>query len=141
MPRRLLGSGVRPDSEIQLLRARILIDDANANDEEALNDALEILNAQGGNLASEEQALANQYRAQARFLLRDMSEALRDINRALDEAESGSRRFLRAQILEALEEPEQAIRDYEWIITWSEIYPYPFLPDARSRLRALQTAS
>ena len=134
----LLGTGVVPDNEIQLLRARILIDEANANDTEDLSEALDLLNNVGNSIPNDLQPIANEFRARAQFLLGDYDNALRSVEAALLDTETGSRRFLRGQIFEALEQPEDAIGDYEWVVTWSEIYPYPFLPDARRRLRDLE---
>jgi hypothetical protein len=36
-----------------------------------------------------------------------------------------------------MDEPEEALREYEWVLTWGEVYPYPFLPDAQARVEAL----
>jgi tetratricopeptide (TPR) repeat protein len=130
----LLGTGTVPDSEIQLLRARILIDEANANDTEELAEALSLIDNAGNDIPTDLQPVANEYRARAQFLMGSYDDALRSIEAALSATETGSRRFLRGQIFEALEQPDAAIGDYEWVITWSEIYPYPFLPDARRRL-------
>ncbi len=137
----LLGTGIVPDNEIQLLRARILIDEANANDAEELATALELLNDIGNNIPADLQAIADEYRAQTHFLLGNYDDALRSVEAALVDTETGSRRFLRGQIFEALEQPAAAIGDYEWVLTWSEIYPYPFLPEARRRLRDITPGS
>lgn len=127
----LVDTGIIPNAEIDLLRARVMIDRARANDTEALTQALTLLQSIDGPAADE-------YRARAQFLLGQYQDALSSIQSALDNTETGSRHFLRGQILEALEQPEQAVREYEWVLTWSEIYPYSFLPDARRRLNALR---
>lgn len=136
----LRGSGIVPDSEINLLEARILIDRADEDDTETLNDALGLLN-QANNSSPVLQAVANEYRARAQFLLGEYDSALSSVDNALNTLETGSRHFLRGQILEALDQPEQALREYEWIMTWSEVYPYPFVPDARRRLNNLRASS
>lgn len=130
----LQGTGVLPDSQINFLRARVLIDDASANDTDTLDEALGLLNT---SLPQDLQPVANEYRAKAQYLLGQYNDALRNVDSALNSAETGSRRFLRGEILEALDRPDDAAREYEWVLTWSEIYPYSFLPEARSRLRAL----
>lgn len=130
----LQGTGVVPDSEINLLRARILIDGADEDDADDLNEALGLLNT---TLPPEAQSIGDEYQARAQFLLGNYSDALREVDAALAAAETGSRRFLRGQVLEALERPDEAAREYEWVLTWSEVYPYPFVPQARSRLNAL----
>ncbi len=134
----LRESGIVPEAEIDLLQARILIDQANENDTDDLTAALTLLQNAGGGLSVDLQPAASEYRARAQYLLGEYPDALRSVDSALTSAETGSRRFLRGQILEALEQPEQAIREYEWVLAWSEIYPYPFLPDARRRLTALR---
>jgi tetratricopeptide (TPR) repeat protein len=130
----LLDTGIVPNSQIDLLRARVLIDRADEDDTEALTQALSLL-------SNANSATASEYRARAQFMLGDFQNALNSIQSALNSTETGSRHFLRGQILEALEQPEQAAREYEWVLTWSEIYPFRFLPDARRRLNALRTAS
>lgn len=133
----LLGSGVLPDSEIQLLKARILIDGGA----DGAAEALTLLDAAGGSLSTELQPVASEYRARALFFSGQFQQALTAVDAALLAGETGSRRFLRGQILEALDQPEAAVREYEWVVAWSEIYPFPFLPDARSRLAALTEES
>jgi tetratricopeptide (TPR) repeat protein len=133
----LRGTGAVPASALDLLNARILIDRASQNDTETLNRALDLLS---GSLPSGSQPIASEYRARAQYLLGQYTDALGSVDAALTAAETGSRHFLRGQILEALEQPEQAVREYEWVVTWSEIYPYGFLPQARQRLRSLQQA-
>jgi tetratricopeptide (TPR) repeat protein len=131
----LQGTGVLPDSEINLLRARILIDNADEDDTDDLNEALGLLN--NSTLPVDVQPIGDEYQARAQFLLGNYSNALSEVDTALAAAETGSRRFLRGQVLEALERPDEAIRDYEWVLAWSEIYAYPFVPQARSRMNAL----
>jgi tetratricopeptide (TPR) repeat protein len=129
----LAGTDAVSDSEISLLRARIMIDRARAGDTESLTQALPLLERSTSPIAQE-------YRARAQYLLGEYDAALRSIETALNDVETGSRHYLRGQILEALEQPEQAIREYEWVLTWSEIYPYSFLPDARRRLNTLRSS-
>lgn len=128
----LSDSRVVPNAELELLRARVLIDRARPNDTEPLTQALTLLE-------NTQDPVGNEYRARAQFLLGEYDDALRSIQAALNATETGSRHYLRGQILEALEQPEQAAREYEWVLTWSEVYPFSFLPDARRRLNALQT--
>ena len=97
------------------------------------------LNNASGGVSASLRPTEEEYRARAQYLLGEYPDALKSIQSALSSDETGSRHFLRGQILEALEEPQQAIREYQWVLTWSEIYPYPFLPDVRRRLSALET--
>lgn len=135
----LLGSGVLPDNEIQLLQARIIVDQARSGDEAAYSRALALLPATSS-LPPELRPVADEYRARAEYNLSELDDALRSIEAALAGAETGSRHFLRGQILEALEQPEAALREYDWVLTWSTIYPYPFAGDARRRAAALRSA-
>lgn len=136
----LRGSGVLPDAAILLLEARIQIDEAGASDTEAYTEALARLGELDG-LPDELIPIADEYRARAYYALADYDAALDTVNAALFGGETGSRRYLRGQILEALDNPEAARREYEWVLAWGEIYPYPFLPDARRRLNGLGDAA
>jgi tetratricopeptide (TPR) repeat protein len=132
----LLGSGVLADAEIQLLQARILVDEASGDGD--YSDALDILTTIGNALPGDLQPIADEYRARAHFNLGQNGDALNAIDRALADGETGSRHYLRGQILEEMDEPEEALREYEWVLTWGEVYPYSFLPDAQARVEALR---
>lgn len=129
----LLGSGAVSDHEIQMLRARVLVD--QAEDDADYTEALSLLNqvSATGDMA----AIADEYRARAQYALGDYNSALSSVEAALGRDETGSRRFLRGEILEGLNRDAEALRDYEWVLAWGEIYPYPFLPEARRRYDSL----
>lgn len=131
----LLDTGVLPDAEIQFLKARVLIEEAA--DEAAFAEALVLIDESSGALPDALRPVAAEYRARALYSVGQYENALTSINTALSASETGSRRFLRGQIFEELDQPEAAVREYEWVITWSEIYPFAFLPDARDRLENL----
>jgi tetratricopeptide (TPR) repeat protein len=131
----LLGEGVVSDGVIQLLQARILVDEAS--DSEDYQDALGLLDAIEG-IPDDLRAIASEYQAQAHFSLGNNGDALNAIDRALAAGDTGSRHYLRGQILEAQNEPEAALREYEWVLTWGTVYPYSFLPDAEARVEALR---
>jgi tetratricopeptide (TPR) repeat protein len=135
----LLGTGALPDAEIQLIQARVLVDQAREGDTDAFARALALIDA-AANLPVRLQAAADEYRARAQYRLGEFEDALRSVDAALARAETGSRRFLRGQILEALDEAEAALREYDWVLTWSDIYPYPFTAEARRRVSALRAA-
>jgi hypothetical protein len=71
------------------------------------------------------------------------------VNSALRGGETGTRHYLRGLILEARADMEdsatpeddrlEAMREYEWVLAWSQVYPYSFFQDARRRLTALKT--
>ena len=126
------------DSEIQLIQARILIDEAQPDDQQDFEEALSLLNTIGNNILPELQPVANEYRARAQYNLEAYDDALTLVNQALTAAETGSRYYLRGLIQEAQGDTEAALRDYDWVLTLSAIYPYPFLPDVRDRAEALR---
>ncbi len=131
----LLGQGIVSDDEIRLLQARILIDEANGTTD--YQEALDLL-SNISNLAEGMQPIANEYRARAQYNLGAYDDALNLVNRALQTGETGGRYYLRGLILEAQGKTEAALRDYDWVLTLSAIYPYRFLPDVRERAEALQ---
>ncbi|MBZ0285553.1 MAG: tetratricopeptide repeat protein [Anaerolineae bacterium] len=137
----LLGTGVIDDSQIQLLQARILIDQARSSNQADFEEALNLLTNVGNDLPDDLLPIADEYRARAQYNLESYDRALEAINEALAAAETGSRHYLRGLILEAQGETEAARREYDWVLTLGQIYPYSFLPDARNRLENLSTES
>lgn len=133
----LRGLNVVSESELHLLQARILIDDASPVDADTHSTALGLLDQASANLSAAQRGHLSEYRARAYYRLESYADALRAIEAALAVSETGSRYFLRGQILEALGRDNEALRAYEWVVTWGEIYPYPFLPQARARLEDL----
>jgi tetratricopeptide (TPR) repeat protein len=126
------GDGIVPASELNLLLARVTIDRARPTDTEVYEEALSLLErATAGGLDAELRPIADEYRARAQFALEDYENALSAINEALNAGESGSRYLLRARIFEALQCYDEAVRDYQWVLTWSSIYPYPFADEAQ----------
>jgi tetratricopeptide (TPR) repeat protein len=109
----LLGSGVLSDGTLRLLQARILVDEAG--DSEDYRQAIELLDALDG-LPDDLQPTASEYRARAHFSLGNNGDALNAIDRALAGGETGSRHYLRGQILEAQGEQQEALREYEWVV-------------------------
>lgn len=123
----LSGLGILPEAELALLQARIVIDDNPATDTAAAQQALDLLTSFSDDALIEDQRpLADEYRARAYLRLGDPVQALDSINQAVAAAESGSRRLLRAQILDANGQPEEAARDYEWVLAWDTVYNYEF---------------
>ena len=138
----LSGDSSIPASELDLLRARILVDQ-DRDPEQALT-LLEGAISQG--LPSSSQPIANEYLAWALYRLERYDDALERINQSLNASETGSGRYLRAQILEArgnaAEEPDlddlrAALLDYEFILTWSRVFPYDYADEALQRYQAL----
>ncbi len=140
----LLGMDIIPDAEIMLLQAQIMVIQAQPDEVEDFAEVRRLINASiGQGLDAELLPVANEYLAQAEYHLGNHDEALAIINRALDAADTGSRHYLRGLILEVLEEeePDGAIAEFEWVLMWSEIYPYPFRVDAARHLAELTGVS
>ncbi len=134
----LYGSNVVPDAELRLLEARLLLDEAQPDDRLDFERGLQLLDVAVNDLPETLLPTANEYRARALYNLERNGDALGAIDRALAAGDSGSRRYLRGLILEAQGETEAARREYDWVLTLGELYPYPFLPDVRQRLAGLE---
>lgn len=94
-------------------------------------------------LTPDQQAQARIYRAEAEFaqLLENTTisasnrrtalQALRQtVQSALATREAAEDYYLLARVLNELEEPEQALEAYSWIVYWNQFYEYPFGRDA-----------
>lgn len=140
--RELNGGGAIPQTEIDLLRARALVDGAEEGDNAALQQALGLLTAlpSSESITSEMLATVYEYTARAYLALGNQAAALQAIDTALAAEETGNRRYIRARILEAQGEDEDAISEYEWVLAWSQVYPFPFRGDAEAALEALRGA-
>jgi tetratricopeptide (TPR) repeat protein len=134
----LLGQNVVPDSQIKFLQARILIDEAQPDAQADFKQALDLLNEVGSVPEADLQGTAAEYRARAHLNLKQYADALRAIDTALAEAETGSRHYWRGQILEGQGKRDAALREYDWVLTWSAVYNYPFLEDVTARVEKLK---
>ncbi|HVU10663.1 MAG TPA: tetratricopeptide repeat protein [Phototrophicaceae bacterium] len=83
-------------------------------------------------------AEASEYLARAKLGTHNYDDALNAINAALAVGDTGSRHYYRGLIEQAQNDKASAISDYEWVLSWSQIYPYPFRVDAQNRLNALK---
>lgn len=137
----LLGSGVVTNSEARLVLARVLVDEAAVSgDEDAYDEALSLLaNTSRNDLPDGLGPVADEYEARAHLALGELAEALDAIERALDAVETGSRHYLRGIIHQEREDYVDAMIDFEWVLTWDQVYGYPFAEDARERLEDVQT--
>ena len=133
---RLLDTGLLPNNEIWLIQARIFVDEAEANNNtRSYNRALVLLDQIGNSLPNTLAPIADEYRARAYYGLGNYSNALEAVNAALGRVETGSRHYWRGLIYEALEQPDNAIREYEWVSAWNAVYDYPFADAAKTRIR------
>lgn len=135
----LFDTGQVSNDELRLIQARILINLADADDRTDYTQALNELNQIGGELPAELVPVADEYRARAHLALDNLDEALNAINRAIGAVETGTRFYLRAQILQEQMAYQAALADIEWILTWSRVYAYPFLDDVLVRRDDIQT--
>lgn len=129
----LEDTGVVSNGDIALIHGQILVDTARTTAD--YNEALQQLSQAISTLGVSEggRATGEEYLARANFALGNNEQALANINRALGAGETGSRHYLRGQILEALENYEDARNEYEFILTWGHIFPYSFVEDAQER--------
>jgi len=132
-------------SAVLLIQARVLVDTSGG--EEDFEDAIILINRaiNQEELSQALRPIADEYLARAQFALEDLNDALTSIERALEAEETGTRRFIRAQILEArgrehddLDDLVAARDEYEFTLTWGSIFPYPFLDEASARYTALE---
>jgi tetratricopeptide (TPR) repeat protein len=120
-----------PQAPLDLLRGRVLMDRGQSTSPtEVLNVVTSSIN-QG--LPDELVPIAYEYQAKAYFELEEFDNALNAINESLARQETGNRHCLRGLIQQSREETEDAILEYDWVLTWSQVYPYPFRVDARNR--------
>lgn len=132
----LRGSEAVPAALLDLVRGKALIADANSPAE--YTQGVGVLGALNrASLTAEQVADADEYIARAHLALRNFADAENAIESALAVSETGFRRFLLGQILEAQNRDDDARREYEWVLAWAQIYPFPFANEARERLEAL----
>lgn len=135
----LIGTGALPDGDIRLVKARALIDTAPEGVTAQVREAYDLLNS--ASVSESQRAVWEEYRARAAFALGEYEAAAQSIIAALQGGISGSRYYLRGQIEEARAvDLLAAVRSYEWVTGWSQVYGYPFAEDAAARLTALETS-
>ncbi len=135
----LLGQGVVPDAEINLLRARLLIDEAAPEDEQSLHTALALL-LDLQELSPGDAATAQEYAAQIHYRLGNTLAGLNAINAALADGDTATRHYLRGLLHEARDEADAAARDYEWVLAWTEVYPFAQRDDVLARLESIRAS-
>ena len=124
------------DPTLDLFQARLWLDEAEADDNASLQQALGLLNGVAG-LPDADMAVAREYTARAQLALGNLAAALGAVDAAMALDATAERRYLRGQVLEAQGNTDAAAREYEWVLAWSRVYPLDFRLDAQERLDAL----
>jgi Tfp pilus assembly protein PilF len=83
-------------------------------------------------------ATVYEYTALAHLGLGNEAAAMVAIDTALAGGETGNRHFIRARILDAQGEDVAAMQEYEWVLAWSQVYPFAFRGDAEAALETLR---
>ena len=138
----LTGNEAAPQGIVSLIHGASLIEQAQAGDTSNYREAVPLLTqavASPDVASAKLVGTADEYLARAKFGVHDNKAALDAINAALTVAETGSRHYWRGRILQAQNDRVSAISDYEWVLAWSEVFPYPFRADAQDRLTTLTT--
>ena len=127
------GTRAVSNGDLALIHGQILFDTAETTAD--YNDALQQLNQAILTLGVSEEgrAIGEEYLARANYALGNHEQALVNIDRALIAGETGSRHYLKGQILEAQGNYVDARDEYEFILAWGHIFPYPFFEDSQER--------
>jgi tetratricopeptide (TPR) repeat protein len=120
------------------IRGLTLVEQAEADGEAAGQAAVTALLAARTGADAERLAVIDEYLARAYFLNDDFADALESIDGALGQAETAMRYYVRGLILQARGQREQAASAFDWVVTWSSVYPFPFAVDAAERLEELR---
>lgn len=137
----LIGRDVMPDAELQLLRARILIDEARpgegeSNYQQALSYLIELRD--DATIPRALQPIIQEYLARAYLALGEDAAALAAIDAALASGQTAERHYLRGLALEARGELAEALREFEWALAWAQFYPFSQQAEAEARLDQLR---
>jgi tetratricopeptide (TPR) repeat protein len=89
-------------------------------------------------LQGESRAIAQLYRGMLRYYENDFNSALSDLNAAVETLDSAAAHFYRGQALFELQQYDEALRDFEWVVYWSGTYRYEFTEDAESRIETIR---
>lgn len=141
----LLESGDAPLSQVLFYQGRAYISLGTDENQENFELGLEALNqAIANGLSGDDAAEAQEYIARANLALGETEDALTAINAAIESEDTTSRRFLRAQIYEAqanrlgrTADFQAALLDYEYVLTWGQIFPFPFMEEAQASYDAI----
>ena len=138
----LSGNEAAPQGIVNLIRGASLVEQAQNGDTSNEQQAVPFLTQAAASpdiATSDLRGTANEYLARAKFGVHEYKAALDAINAAMSVAETGSRHYWRGRILQAQNDRKAAVEDYEWVMAWSEIFPYSFRADAEDQLTKLTT--
>jgi tetratricopeptide (TPR) repeat protein len=135
----LLGDDSVEQNEVLYYQGLSLIALAQAGDElgdyelaiEALNDAL------SRNLPANLRPNAYENLAFVNLEEGNYNDALEAINNAIESSSTAYRIYLRGQILEGQNNSDEALLDYEFIVTWGQYFDLPFYENALERYQQL----
>lgn len=141
----LLNNNDAPRSQVLFYQGRAYIALGSEENQENYELGLDALNqALGLGLNASDTAEAQEYIARANLALGETDDALTAVNAAIAFADTTSLRFLRGQIYEAQAtrlgrnaDFQSALLDYEYVLTWGQIYAYPYLADAQASYDAI----
>jgi tetratricopeptide (TPR) repeat protein len=137
--RALAGTDALSADVLNLVTARILVEDTSENGS-AYRQAIDLLAPLLGpdsSLDGAERAAAAEAMARAHLGLGDAETALGFIDQALAEGETPARRLVRGLILVSLDEIDAARREFDWVLTWSELAPASVAAQAAAQLESL----
>jgi len=125
-----------PREQVAVIHARALIEQAEAEDGGLTDADMDLL--QSALTLDRDSAQVSEYLARARYLRREYNQALEAIDEALDQEQTVMRHYVRGLILEGRNERNNAIREYDWVLAWSTLYPFPLREDVITRLEELR---
>ena len=122
---------------IQVVQARILLDESPTSGI-AMDQAASLLQSASAVAPAAERGMISEYLARAHLGSGSLQSALDAVDNAITSGDSPSRRMLRGEILEAQNNDDEAILEYEWALTLCEIFPYSGRAQIESRLEELR---
>jgi tetratricopeptide (TPR) repeat protein len=125
-------------AQVAWIHGRALVEQAEADDDAAGSQAITLLQTARSIPDAAASGLVDEYIARAEYSNRNYSDALDAINAALTAEETVMRRYVRGLILQERRENDEASADYEWVLAWSSVYPFPFAEDAAARLEEVR---
>ncbi len=140
--------------DLQLRRAELLTEVCLFTDDVdcAYSEMFDVLTNEFINaLDDAQQRRAQAYRAKVEYHLTVNDESLTPNERTrflelgldflepvLEQSETGLDQYYRGLFLEALDNPDEALRTYEWVLYWGQFYEYPFLAEVQARAQVLR---